>query len=151
MTAYRFCRPDDMQLLIHAINTCVIPHIPGAAEFTAEDYSRSVRDFGLWASSSMIASDKSKDDIVSVCVGAKHATQTTILFLGTRPDRVREGHASHLLDSLSRKFAVLGPPTIICDVPEDKRDLISIFEKMGYLRSPTNSSTIRFTKEVEAG
>ena len=133
MASYRFCRPDDLDLLVKAINTCYLVHFPGAAACTPRDFKRMVRELSLWSSSSLVTLERDAFDPVSVLIGCKRGEETLVYMLGTRPDHLRKGHAAHMLRSLSGKLAVLGPPNIVAEVPEDNQPTMLLFKKSEYL------------------
>ena len=53
MSAYRFCRTDDIGLLVDALNRCRAPYVPGEPPMTAAAFKRSIRDLQVWCSSCM--------------------------------------------------------------------------------------------------
>ena len=44
MTAYRFCRSDDITLLGDALNRCWVPYFPDEPLMTPAAFKRSIRD-----------------------------------------------------------------------------------------------------------
>lgn len=123
-----------MQLLIRAINSCYLVHFPERAPLTADDFKTLVREQALWSSSCMIAFEGNEEKIVSVLIGAKHPKHTSILMLGTHPEHLRKGHATHLVDSLGKKLAILGPPRLEALVPSEFRSVGILLEKLGFHR-----------------
>ena len=130
MASYRFCRSDDLPLLVAAHNACYRPHFPGLPPLTVDDIKRAARELDLWSSSCMVAADG--DDCVAVLLATKRDEETLILRLGTHPDHQRQGHARHLLTSLSAKLAILGPPRLVAEVPESSRAARALFEACGW-------------------
>lgn len=126
MTSYRFCRPDDILLLVEAVNSCV-------GRITIQDFKKNVRELNLWASSCMVALDEDNKPI-GICVGAKRKTETLIYQIGIHPKHQRKGHGTHMLSSLKQKLAVLGPPRIVAEVPASNDVMIKIFESLEYTR-----------------
>ncbi len=55
MSSYRFCRTDDIALLVDALNRCWAPYAPGEPPMTPEAFKRSIRDLQVWCSSCMVA------------------------------------------------------------------------------------------------
>ena len=108
MSAYRFCRTDDIGLLVDALNRCWSPHFPGEPPMTPAAFKRSIRDLQVWCSSCMVAFSGS--DPIGVLIGAKRPSGTLIHKIAVHPDHLRQGHGRHLLTSLSSKLAILGPP-----------------------------------------
>src|SRR5919107_874281 len=132
MSAYRFCRTDDIALLVNALNRCWAPHVPGEPPMTAMAFKRSIRDLQVWCSSCMVAFSGS--DPIGVMIGAKRASGTLIHTIAVHPDHRRQGHGRHLLTSLSSKLAILGPPRIIAEVPATLVAAGGLFSATGYLR-----------------
>ena len=132
MPGYRFCRTDDVPLLVKAENLCCAPHVPDEPPFTVESFKAGVRDLNLWASSCMVAMEG--DDPLGVVLAAKREAEglTLIHRIGVRPGSQRQGHGRHMLKSLSSKLAILGPPRLVAEVPADRDDLRRFFEACGY-------------------
>ena len=116
MSAYRFCRTDDIGVLVEALNRCWAPYFPGEPPMTPVAFKRSIRDLQVWCSSCMVAFEGS--DSIGVLIGAKRASATLVHRIAVHPDHRREGHGPHLLTSLSSKLAILGPSRIVAEVPE---------------------------------
>lgn len=130
MPAYRFCRSDDIALLTEALNACYVGHVPDQAPLSTADFKREIRELNVWSSSCMVASaDRTP---IAVVTGAKRERETLIHRIGVHPDFQRRGHAQHLLESLSQKLAVLGPPRLVAEVPEDLASVARLFESVGY-------------------
>ncbi len=130
MPAYRFCRSDDIALLTDALNACYVVHFPDQDPLSTGDFMREIRELNVWSSSCMVAS--ADRDAIAVVTGAKRERETLIHRIGVHPDFLRQGHARHLLESLSQKLAVLGPPRLVAEVPEDLQTLRDLFEAVGY-------------------
>ncbi len=130
MAAYRFCRSDDIALLSDALNACYVVHFGDEEPMSSTDFKREIRELNVWSSSCMVASDDR--DPIAVVTGAKRERETLIHRIGVRPDFLRRGHARHLLASLSQKLAVLGPPRMVAEVPDDLPEVRSLFETVGY-------------------
>jgi L-amino acid N-acyltransferase YncA len=131
MSAYRFCRTDDIGLLVNALNRCWCPHFPDEEPMSPAAFKRSIRDLQVWCSSCMVAFSGS--DPVGVLIGAKRLSGTLIHRIAVHPDHVRQGHGRHLLDSLSSKLAILGPPRITAEVPENLAAGRGLFSTCGYV------------------
>jgi len=130
MPSFRFCRPDDAALLVEAVNLCYNIHFPKLPAFTLNDYKREVKEINLWSSSCMLALD---DGIpVGVIIAAKRQASSLILRIGIHPEFQGLGFASHLITSLKGKMAVLGPPLLTVELPDNKEDLHTFFEKQGF-------------------
>jgi GNAT superfamily N-acetyltransferase len=130
MSSYRFCRTDDIGLLVDALNRCWAPHFPGEPPITAAAFKRSIRDLQVWCSSCMVAFSGS--DPVGVLVGAKRPSGTLVHRIAVHPDHVRQGHGRHLLASLSSKLSILGPPRIVAEVPESLPAACALFDASGF-------------------
>ena len=130
MPAYRFCRTDDIAFLADALNTCYFVHFPVRSAFGADEFKREIRELSIWASSCMAATDDGNP--IGVVTGAKRERETLIHRIGIRTEHQRHGHARHLLESLSHKLSVLGPPRIVAEVPDDRPEARALFEAVGY-------------------
>jgi len=97
---------------------------------TVAAFKRSIRDLQVWCSSCMVAFAGA--DPIGVLIGAKRAGATLIHRIAVHPDHQRQGHGRHLLDSLSSKLAILGPPRILAEVPETFSAAQALFKAAGY-------------------
>ncbi len=131
MSAYRFCRTDDVALLVDALNRCWSPYFPDAPPVTPAAFKRSIRDLQIWCSSCMVAFSGS--DPIGVLIGAKRPSSTLVHKIAVHPDHRRQGHGRHLLASLSSKLAILGPPRMIAEVPETLAATRALFSASGYV------------------
>jgi ribosomal protein S18 acetylase RimI-like enzyme len=132
MSAYRFCRSDDIALLVDALNRCWSPYFPDEPPMTPAAFKRSIRDFQVWCSSCMVAFSGS--DPIGVLIGAKRPSGTLVHKIAVHPDHRRQGHGRHLLASLGSKLAILGPPRIIAEVPETLAPACELFSASGYVQ-----------------
>ena len=132
MSSYRFCRSDDITLLSDALNRCWSPYFPDESPMTPEVFKRSIRDLQVWCSSCMVAFSGS--DPIGVLIGAKRPSGTLIHKIAVHPDHRRQGHGRHLLESLSSKLAILGPPRIVAEVPETFTATCGLFSASGYVQ-----------------
>jgi GNAT superfamily N-acetyltransferase len=132
VSAYRFCRTDDIGLLVDALNRCWAPHFPDEPLMTAASFKRSIRDLQVWCSSCMVAFSGS--DPIGILIGAKRPSGTLIHKLAVHPDHLRQGHGRHLLASLGSKLAILGPPRIVAEVPEALAPACGLFSACGYVQ-----------------
>jgi len=130
MPSYRFCRSDDVPLLVEAYEACYRVHSPGAPGLTVDGFKRWTRTLDLWTSSCMVATVG--DEPVSVLLATKRDDEALVWAVGTKPGHERRGHAGHLLDSLASKQAILGPPRIVAEVPQDRDGPRALFEACGY-------------------
>ena len=132
MSSYRFCRTDDIGLLVDALNRCWAPYFPGEPPATAASFKRSIRDLQVWCSSCMVAFSGS--DPIGVLIGAKRPSGTLVHKIAVHPDHLRQGHGRHLLASLGSKLAILGPPRIVAEVPETLAPARELFSASGYVQ-----------------
>jgi GNAT superfamily N-acetyltransferase len=132
VSAYRFCRTDDIGLLVDALNRCWSPYFPDEPPMTPEAFKRSIRNLQVWCSSCMVAFSGS--DPVGVLIGAKRPSGTLVHKIAVHPDHRRQGHGRHLLASLGSKLAILGPPRIVAEVPETFTPASELFSASGYVQ-----------------
>ena len=132
MTAYRFCRTDDIALLVDALNRCWAPYFAGDPPMTPAAFKRSIRDLQVWCSSCMVAFVGA--DPIGVLIGAKRPSATLVHKIAVHPDHRRQGHGRHLLASLGSKLAILGPPRILAEVPETLAPACELFSASGYVQ-----------------
>ena len=131
MSSYRFCRTDDVSLLVDALNRCWSPYFPDEAAITAATFKRSIRDLQVWCSSCMVAFAGAEP--IAVLIGAKRPSGTLIHKIAVHPDHLRQGHGRHLLTSLSSKLAILGPPRMFAEIPETFGPARALFNACGYV------------------
>jgi ribosomal protein S18 acetylase RimI-like enzyme len=130
MAGYRFCRTDDIPRLVEAYNRCFAVHFDDVATLTVEGYKALVRDIDLWPSSCMLATVDGDD--IGVLFATKRDRHALIHSIGIRQDHLRQGHGRHLLDSLSQKLAILGPPELVAEVPAEAGVVRAFLEACGY-------------------
>lgn len=130
MTAYRFCRTDDMGLLVEAHERCRGPEDEGEPALDRAGFKRLVRDLDLWCSSCMVAFEGKEP--VGVLLGAKRPDATLVHTLRVHPAHRRQGHGRHLLTSLSQKLAILGPPRLVAEVPAERAAACAAFSACGW-------------------
>jgi GNAT superfamily N-acetyltransferase len=130
LTAYRFCRSDDMGLLVEAYERCRGPEDEGEPALDREGFKRLVRDLDLWCSSCMVAFEGREP--VGVLLGAKRPETTLVYALRVQPAHRRQGHGRHLLTSLSQKLAILGPPNLVAEVPAGRAAAQATFAACGW-------------------
>jgi len=135
MSGYRFCRSDDIPLLVRAYNRCYRVEGQTIPPLTEERFKRDIRELNLWTSSCMVAS--SGEDPIGVLLAAKRETENWIFRLGVHPDHRRRGHGRHLLTSLSQKLAILGPTRLLAEVPGDWTESRAFIEACGYRAEAT--------------
>lgn len=131
MSAYRFCRTDDIGLLAEALNRCWSPYFPDEPPMTPAAFKRSIRDLQVWCSSCMVAFSGSEP--IGVLIGAKRTAATLVHRIAVHPDHRRQGHGHHLLESLGSKLAILGPPRLVAEVPEAFEPARALFRAAGFV------------------
>jgi GNAT superfamily N-acetyltransferase len=130
LTAYRFCRTDDMARLVDAHARCRGPEDTGERPLDLTRFKRWVRDLDLWCSSCLLATEG--DESVGVLLGAKRDDASLVLDLRVHPDHRRCGHARHLLTSLAQKLAILGPPRLVAELPAERSAARALFTACGW-------------------
>ncbi len=116
MSAYRFCRSDDVPLIVEAFHRCNVG--PGAVPWrlTVDHMKRLSREINLWTSSCMVAFAGS--DPIGVLIAAKREpTASLVLHVAVHPEHRRQGHARHMMTSLRQKMAILEPTRMLVEVP----------------------------------
>jgi GNAT superfamily N-acetyltransferase len=126
---YRFCRTDDVPLLVEAHNRCYAPHFVGEPPMTAADFRRDAKELGLWASSCMVA--LADGEPIGVLLAAKRDDATLVHRVGVHPEHLRRGHGRHLLESLAQKLAILGPPRLEAELPDALAAVAPFLEACG--------------------
>jgi GNAT superfamily N-acetyltransferase len=148
LSSYRFCRTDDIGLLVDALNRCWAPHFPGEAPMTPAAFKRSIRDLQVWCSSCMVAFSGS--DPIGVLIGAKRPSGTLVHRIAVHPDHLRQGHGRHLLTSLGSKLSILGPPRMAAEVPEAFTAACDLFGACGYVQEAILTDYLLEDPEHEA-
>jgi GNAT superfamily N-acetyltransferase len=131
VSSYRFCRTDDIALLVDALNRCWAPYFPGEPAMTPAAFKRSIRDLQVWCSSCMVAFSGAGP--IGVLIGAKRPSGTLVHKIAVHPDHRRQGHGRHLLASLGSKLAILGPPRIVAEIPEMRAPACELFSAGGFV------------------
>src|SRR6185436_14059565 len=144
MVAYRFCRPDDIPMLVAAVNRCYDVHFPAATPLTVDGFRREMREERLWPSNCIVAT--AGDDPVAVVLGTKAPEEVHVRRIGVAPGHQRRGHGQHLLESLGSKLAVLGPPRLVAEVPAILAEARAFFAALGW----HEESPIRFVTEARS-
>lgn len=141
MTAYRFCRTDDMGRLVEAHNHCWLPHHPGTPPLTLPQFKQLVRERQLWCSSCLVAYEG--EEPIGYLFGCKRAHETLLHRFAVHPAHLRRGHGRHLLTSISSKLAILGPPRLVVETPEDAGAALGLLGACGYEQAETLTDWIR--------
>jgi len=130
VAGYRFCRTDDIPLLVETYERLRSSHLAAEPPLTVDAFKRAAKEIGLWASSCMLAIEG--DEPVGVLLGAKNATGNFVLRIAVREDHRRREHGRHLLESLRNKVSILGPPRLTAEVPAAWDDACRFFERCGF-------------------
>ena len=149
MSSYRFCRTDDIELLVDALNRCWAPYFPDEPPMTPAAFKRSIRDLQVWCSSCMVAFSGS--DPIGVLIGGKRLSGTLVHKIAVHPDHRRQGHGRHLLTSLGSKLAILGPPRMIAEVPDSLAPACELFSANGYVQDALLTDYVLQRDENDAG
>ena len=116
MSAYRFCRSDDVPLIVEAFHRCNTGPDAVPWRLTVDHMKRLSREINLWTSSCMVAFAGS--DPIGVLIAAKREpTANLVLHVAVHPEHRRQGHARHMMTSLSQKMAILEPTRLLVEVP----------------------------------
>ncbi|HVS15176.1 MAG TPA: GNAT family N-acetyltransferase [Thermoanaerobaculia bacterium] len=130
MAGYRFCRSDDAGLLVEAFNHCAASLEEPVEPLTDDAFKRLGRELDLWTSSCMVA--QAQGEPIAVLLAAKREEENLIHALVVHAEHQRQGHGRHLLTSLSQKMAILGPPRLIAELPEERIVACRFVEACGY-------------------
>jgi GNAT superfamily N-acetyltransferase len=149
VAGYRFCRTDDLPLLVAAYNACWLPHFGAVRALDLDDFKRDVRELNLWASSCMVAMEG--DEPIGVLLGAKRDDGNLVYRLAVRPGHQRQGHGRHLLDSLRRKVAILGPPRLLVEVPGTWTEARAFVQHCGFSVATRYTDFVMDTAPDSAG
>lgn len=136
MSAYRFCRSDDVPLIVEAYRRCNVG--PGAVpwQLTIDRMKRLSREIDLWTSSCMVALAGSEP--IGVLIAAKREpTANLVLHAAVHPDHRRQGHARHMMTSLSQKMAILEPTRMLVEVPAEAVAAHGFLRACGFARTET--------------
>ena len=126
MPSYRFCRSDDIPLLIDAHNECFLPDFPERPRWDLLRYRALAKEIDLWTSSCMVTLEEGKP--VGVMLATKRESEMLVVAVGVKPEFRRLEHGRHMLRSLSAKLAILGPPRMTAELPAEALAARSFFE-----------------------
>ena len=150
MAAYRFCRSDDVPLIVEAFHRCNVG--PGAVPWrlTVDHMKRLSREINLWTSSCMVA--LAGRDLIGVLIAAKRApTASLVLHVAVHPDHRRQGHARHMMTSLSQKMAILEPTRMLVEVPAEAVAAHRFLTACGFAEGETLIDYIQQSARPAAG
>jgi ribosomal protein S18 acetylase RimI-like enzyme len=130
MPLYRFCRPEDIPMIVQAINACYDIHFPERPPMTVAQFREGMSLISLWPSNTMVVlQDK---DPIAVIVGTKRPYGCWVAKLGVRSDYQRQGIGRYIAEALIRKLSIIGPRVISVDVPVDNEAAIAFFKALGF-------------------
>jgi len=127
---YRFCRPEDIPMIVGALNACDDIHFPDRPPMTVPQFRAEMGLISLWPSNTMVVLEEK--DPIAVIVGTKRPTGCWIAKLGVRAGYQRQGIGRYLVEALLRKLSIIGPHVISVDVPVEQAGAIPFFEAMGF-------------------
>ena len=130
MPSYRFCRPDDLALIVRAINQCCRIHETGTPEMTEERLKTHMKLFAVRPGNCMVALERHQP--VAAIISTRREAEAWIQTLGCQPPFQRRGIASQLVEALVRKIAIQRTEDIAVDVPEDNEAALQFFQSVGF-------------------
>ena len=130
MPSYRFCRPDDLILIVRAINECYRMHYPDEPDMTEERLKEQMTLFNVRPGNCMVALERQQP--VGVVVSTKRDYGTWIQAVGCQPAFQRRGIATQLVEALLRKIAIQRAPIVTADVPVDNAPAVRFFEALDF-------------------
>src|SRR5262245_39745379 len=130
MPLYRFCRPEDIPMIVQALNACYDAHFPQRPAMTVAQFREEMGLVSLWPSNTMVVLEDK--DPIAVIVGTKRPYGCWIAKLGVRSDHQRQGIGRYIVDALIRKLSIIGPRLISVDVPMDNSVALSFFKALGF-------------------
>ena len=130
MPSYRFCRPDDLGLIVRAINLCCRIHETGTPEMTEERLKMHMTLFAVRPGNCMVALERHQP--VAAVISTRREGEAWIQTMGCQPAFQRRGVASQLVEALVRKIAIQRTEDIAVDVPEDNEAALQFFRSNGF-------------------
>ena len=130
MPSYRFCRPDDLELIVWAINQCCRIHETDTPEMTEERLKAHMTLFAVRPGNCMVALERQQP--VAAVISTRREAGAWIQTLGCQPAFQRRGVASQLIEALVRKIAIQRTEDITVDVPEDNDAALNFFQAVGF-------------------
>lgn len=130
MPSYRFCRPDDLALIVRAINACYRVHYPDEPVMTEERFKTHMTLFDVRPGNCMVALERQQP--VGVVVSTKRDYGAWLQAVGCQPGFQRRGIASQLVEALLRKIAIQRAPVVTVDVPTDNTPARQFFEALAF-------------------
>lgn len=130
MPSYRFCRPDDLGLIVRAYNTCYRLHYAEEPEMSEEGFKEQMTLFSARPGNCMVALEHQQP--VGVVVSSKRDSEAWIKAIGCIPACQRQGIGAQLIEALIRKIAIQRTVLISVDVPTDNPAAVDFFTAVGF-------------------
>jgi len=130
MPLYRFCRPEDLPMIVQALNACYDVYFPQHPAMTVAQFREHMGLISLWPSNTMVVLENK--DPIAVIVGTKRPYGCWIAKLGVRSDHQRQGIGRYIIEALMRKLSIIGPRVISVDVPVDNDGAAAFFKNLGF-------------------
>ena len=124
------CRPDDLALIVRAINQCCRIHETGVPAMTEDLLKAHMTLFAVRPGNCMVALERQQP--VAAIISTRREAGAWIQTLGCQPAFQRRGIASQLVEALVRKIAIQRTEDIAVDVPEDNDAALSFFQAVGF-------------------
>ena len=130
MPLYRFCRPEDLPMIVQALNVCYDVCFPQHPAMTVAQFREEMGLISLWPSNTMVVLENT--DPIAVIVGTKRPYGCWIAKLGVRSDHQRQGIGRYIVEALMRKLSIIGPRVISVDVPVGNDGAAAFFKNLGF-------------------
>jgi GNAT superfamily N-acetyltransferase len=130
MPLYRFCRPEDIPLIVQAINASYDIHFPQRLPMTVAQFRADMSLFSLWPSNTMVVLEDK--DPIAVIVGTKRPYGCWVAMLGVQLGYQRQGIGRYIVEALTRKLSIIGPRVISVDIPVDNEGGLAFFKAIGF-------------------
>jgi len=130
MPLYRFCRPEDLPMIVQALNACYDVYFPQHPAMTVAQFREHMGLISLWPSNTMVVLENK--DPIAVIVGTKRPYGCWLAKLGVRSDHQRQGIGRYIVEALMRKLSIIGPRVISVDVPVENGAAAAFFKNLGF-------------------
>lgn len=130
MPLYRFCRPEDIPMIVQALNACYEVHFPRRPDMTVAQFREEMGLISLWPSNTMVVLEDK--DPIAVIVGTKRPYGCWIAKLGVRSDHQRLGIGRYIVEALIRKLSIIGPRVLSVDVAVNNGIAAAFFKNLGF-------------------
>lgn len=130
MPSYRFCRPDDLGLIVKAYNACYRLHYPDTPLMTEDLFKEQMTLFDVRPGNCLVALERQQP--VGIVVSTKRDHSGWIQAIGCLPTVQRQGIGAQLIEALVRKIAIQRTNHITVDVPADHSAAVAFFSAVGF-------------------